>query len=242
VTVSTSGAQSFQVEAFRRSTPTQDPNDTSTTGDLTATSASSTFTVMAKPAPSPTASSTSAAGDGKSTGTGDGTGTSSTATPDPGATAYPGTTAEPSTGTTSSPRNSQNPSGAVSQSPGAPTLGHTVTGPQAVALSNGFQNFAAPAGIDKLPPLPLLNQSSGSGQTGASADDGEPTDQGTFKLSLGYAPQTTTSSTTSTTTPLSSVADALGVSPMGLWRSVAGSLVLLLGAAHVRRFARSAPE
>jgi len=102
--------------------------------------------------------------------------------------------------------------------------------------------LGTPAPANALPPLPA-QAAPGQGQpparspaAGSARERGEP---GGYGRTLGYQPLTVPDALEpASDPPLSGVADALGVSPAGLWRSLAGAFVLLLGAAHLRRWAR----
>ena len=256
--VDQAGSQSFSVRAYRYTSPPNRPT-TATAGDLSADSGAQTVNVQAKPAatagPSSTAS-PAAGGAGGSTTTASrapDAGTTAAAQQSAGASGQTGGTSGSSTGTGSSaqPKATSTPKliakSRAAGGSGAVTLkSENASGAEAAKISSQFSDFAAPSGIDKLPPLPKLDASGAVTELPAiaAADDGEPTDQGTFKLSLGYAPQSKVVATTTTSPgePLSFVADAIGISPSALWRSLAGSLVLLLLAGHVRRWARQPIE
>lgn len=223
--VASAGSQGFSVRADRRLTPNSPMAD-----DLMTASAATAVTVRAgsTAGEAPAAGSSAGAPSPSSNSAGSKhAGTHGSASRRAPAHASPG-----------SPGSSSKRSG------GNKTAKSKVSRDEAAKISSRFRAIAAPAGIGKLPPLPKLDPTGAVTDLPVIAGDGEPTDQGTYKLSLGYAPQTKVVETHTTVpgAPLASVANAIGVSPSTLWQSLAGSMLLLLSAGHVRRWVRQPIE
>jgi hypothetical protein len=211
VTVPAGRGHSASVEALRRRNPE------GAGADLTATSAPVPLAATAGSA-SPSASATPPAGGSQGTGAG----------------AAPGPTA----GASAAPRRTPTPLA-------APTFAARPRGARA-ALSaeqrrRQDQQFAALAVKPSLPPLPGgARQTVGppsAGPVAAPQDEGQ---DGPFSRTLGYT-DLTQEQQRQRAVPLAGVADAVGLSPAAFWRSIALSLLLLLGAGHARAFASRAP-
>lgn len=119
--------------------------------------------------------------------------------------------------------------GSTSASPGAPT--DTPAAQQRRAFAQSFNSFAPKLGIPKLPPLPI----------GPAPAVAGPLADGTFDPTLGFQDQVTQElvETGRAAGPLGAVADALDSERLA--RSTAGALLLLLTAAHLRRWVTSGP-
>ena len=240
--VADSGSQSFAVRAYRYVAPPDRPTS-ATAGDLTAESDDVTVDVAAGPAASPSAAASPVPGGSSSSPATGATPGAASGTAPPAGSSGAGSSARSGSagGTTGSGGGNQPAVGGERLT----LTGTKASGGEAAKIAAQFHDFAAPIGVGKLPPLPKLDSTgAGTDVPSAAPADGEPTDQGTFKLSLGYAPQSTlvATRTSSPGTPLTFVADAVGISPSALWRSLAGSLVLIICAGHLRRWARRPVE
>ncbi len=227
------------------------------------TSASATLTTPPKPTPTPTPSPTPAGGGTTGSGT---SGGSTGATPAPSSTSGTGgstggSSAGSSTGSGAggSSTGGASTGGSTGSSTGGSTSGTSGSAANGSTGSKGsstgaqpipkpslpsisdqvlaarekfalqFKAFSPSLGIPKLAPLPALTLPRVSGEG--------PLPQGTFQPSLPYSPQTTTEPVAETgglARPVAAVRDVLDSAR--LVRSIAGALVLLLLAAHVRRF------
>jgi hypothetical protein len=164
-----------------------------------------------KPAPSPTPEPTTAPG-GSTTGGGGSTSGSGGTTGSGGSTSGSGGTTTGS-GTATKP----------GAKPTLPTLDAVAAQRRAFALN--FSAFAPSLGIPKLPPLPATTLPSLGSQ---------PLPEGTYKPQLPYQAETETSKSTNILS--SPIAAVSSIDQAQLARSLAIALILLLTAAHLRRF------
>lgn len=179
-------------------------------------SADASATLDAPPPPSPSAGSGSGTSSAGSTGgTSPSGGTSSPGTAGSGSTASGG-----STGGTS-----------ASGSSGGTAIGTSKSAPGIVAqrrqFALTFRAFAPKLGIPKLPPLPATAQPAVA-----------PLPDGTYEKTLGYKPVVTREKVEAPQAVSTRVTGAVGsaLDSQQFLRSVAGALVLLLLAAHLRRW------
>jgi hypothetical protein len=217
---------SYQLSAIRSggcASGTCAPVESSKTDTRTAT------LVTPKPAPSPTPSPSAGGG---STTTGGTTGSGTTGGTTAGGTSTGGTTGSGTTGGTTTGAGTSggtaSTSGGTTVSPGpAPTLPALDSAAlERRALALNFNAFSPSLGIPKLPPLPAtLPDIAGAAQ---------PLPSGTFDPSLPYADQSETTKTTSL------IADPIGsirsIDTEQLAKSLAVALILILMAAHLRRW------
>jgi hypothetical protein len=235
------GTHTYSLSAHRSVAPgSSETLESARSGQVSAT--------LAAPAPSP--ASGSGSGSGSSTGSTSGSGTGSTSgSGSTGTTGGTGTSGSGSTGSTSG-GGSTGPSASASPSPGAtagsgPSGGGTTasggSGGSEVGTSSSapgivaqrrqfaltFKAFSPKLGIPKLPPLPAT-------ATPAVA----PLPDGTYEKTLGYKPVVTKEKVRVPQAVDSRVTGAVGTAldSSQFLRSVAGALVLLLAAAHLRRW------
>lgn len=197
------------------------PGSTETVDSPQSSQASATLDAPPPPSPAP-ASSGSGGTTGDSTG-----GTSSTST---GASTSTGGTSGGTTG--SSPGSTGGTStGASGGTTGTTSAIGTSTAPATVAsrraFALSFKAFAPKLGIPKLPPLP---------STAAPAV--APLPDGTFEKTLGYKEVTRTTRVDSPQATARRVTNVVGsaLDSSQFVRSIAGALLLLLAAAHLRRW------
>lgn len=214
------GSHTYQLSALRASGGCSSCG--STVESVDKASATATLVNPPKPTPSPTPSPAAApagspAAGGSSTG-GTSGGTTSGGSTTGGSTTGSSTGAGSGTGGTST---------AVKPGP-TPTLpalaDPILAARNAFALQ--FNAFAPSLGIPKLPPLPA---------TALPSFSEGPLPAGTYKPTLPYQPRTSTVKTTSVLSqPIAAVRDVLDSAQ--LIRSIAAAFILLLAAAHLRRF------
>jgi len=213
------GEHTLQVVAARRAAP-----DAPASSDLRTGSAASTVVV---PAPGPSG----AAGGGNATG-------ASTPGSPGGAGAGPQGSRSPIGATAVGPSASVPPKAGGGRA-GGPGFGQALSGKRGDALTTLFDR--ATKGGQPLPGLPPAGARAAQPvpTAGAAAPDEQGPD-GTFRRTLDYGALTQRQRLLrGRDVPLASVADALGISPPAFWRCLAASALLLLGAAHIRRWSRS---
>ena len=228
------GSHTYALTASRKAASSSDPDLVSDRTTATATLDSPPPAPAAGPAsPSPGAST---GGSGSGTTTGSGGTTSGGTTTGSGGTTSGGTTSGGSTPTGTRPAGTTS-GGSTSGTTSAgavPVLSAAVPAAQRRAFALTFHAFAPSLGIPKLPPLPSTSAPQLAGEG--------PLPQGTFQPTLPYGSTTTTvAEPRGTLSAVSrSVADVIDSAQLA--RSISVALLLLLVAAHVRRFVGTSTE
>jgi hypothetical protein len=110
-------------------------------------------------------------------------------------------------------------------------------------FAQAFRNFAPVAAAGALPTRGARGSGSPAPGSEPAVDPNKPTEDGTYGTLSGY-PGTRTQTEQAVRridVPLSSVAEAIGVTPQTFWNSMAGGALFVLGFGHLRFWLRRRP-